>query len=60
MIDDKKVHGDQYLRKCESASYAQRILQKAFINRGAVKAVPNLIECNYDGSFGFYMIENSL
>ncbi|CAG9804770.1 unnamed protein product [Chironomus riparius] len=51
-------HGDQYLRKCESAAQAQRQVQMKLINRGAINAVPNQIRCNYDGTYAEIIIEN--
>lgn len=58
--DNSSLHGDQYLRKCESAAFAQKILLTKLINRGAINASPNQIQCNYDGSFGNVVIENRL
>jgi hypothetical protein len=59
-LDNESFHGDQYLRKCESAAFAQKIMQKKLINRGAINAVPNQIRCNYDGTYGDIVIENPL
>lgn len=58
--DNSSEHGDQYLRKCESAAYSQRLVQKKLINRGAINAVPNQIRCNYDGTYAEIIIENPL
>lgn len=58
--DNATEHGDQYLRKCESASHSQKLIQKKLINRGAINAVPNQIRCNYDGSYAEIVIENQL
>lgn len=58
--DNSSFHGDQYLRKCESAAMAQKMIQKKLINRGAVNAVPNQIQCNYDGSYGDIVVGNPL
>ncbi|CAO1388383.1 unnamed protein product [Diamesa hyperborea] len=55
---DSIIHGDQYLRRCESAAHAQRIIQKTLLNHGAINAVPNQIKCNYDGTYGELVIEN--
>ncbi|CRK99450.1 CLUMA_CG012578, isoform A [Clunio marinus] len=57
---NESFHGDQYLRKCESAAFAQKIAQKKLINRGAINAVPRQIQCNYDGTYGEIIIENPL
>lgn len=57
-LDNSSHHGDQYLRKCESAAHAQMMIQKKLINRGAVNAFPFQIRCNYDGSYGDVVIEN--
>ncbi|KAG5681650.1 hypothetical protein PVAND_011065 [Polypedilum vanderplanki] len=53
-------HGDQYLRKCESAAHAQKLIQKKLLNRGVINAVPNQIRCNYDGTHAEITIENPL
>jgi Thyroglobulin type-1 repeat len=58
--DNSTLHGDQYLRKCESAAFAQKIMQKKLINRGSISALPNQILCNYDGSYGDVIVENAL
>jgi hypothetical protein len=58
--DNSSFHGDQYLRKCESAAFAQKIMQKKLINRGAINAVPNQIRCYYDGTYGDIIVENPL
>ena len=58
--DNSSEHGDQYLRKCESAAQAQRLVQMKLINRGAINAVPNQIRCNYDGTYAEIIIENPL
>lgn len=60
LLDNESFHGDQYLRKCESAAFAQKRIQKKLINRGAVNAVPNQILCHYDGTYGDIVIENPL
>lgn len=59
-LDNASFHGDQYLRRCESAAYAQKIMQKKLIKRGAINAVPNQIRCNYDGTYGDIVVENPL
>jgi hypothetical protein len=59
-IDNATEHGDQYLRKCESAAHAQKLIQKKLINRGAINAVPNQIRCNFDGTHAEIVIENPL
>lgn len=60
LLDNASFHGDQYLRKCESAAFAQKMMQKKLINRGAIKAVPNQIQCHYDGTYGDIVAENPL
>ena len=59
-LDNESFHGDQYLRKCESAAFAQKKMLKKLINRGAINALPNQIQCNYDGSYGDIVIGNPL
>lgn len=58
--DNESFHGDQYLRKCESAAFAQKMIQKKLINRGAINAFPNQIQCNYDGTYGDIVVGNPL
>lgn len=60
LLDNSSYHGDQYLRKCESAAIAQKIMQKKLVNRGAISAFPNQIHCSYDGTYGDIVIENPL
>lgn len=59
-LDNSNIHGDRYLRRCESGAYAQRIIQKTLLNHGAINALPNQIKCNYDGTYGELVIENPL
>lgn len=58
--DNESFYGDQYLRKCESAAFAQKMILKKLINRGAINAFPNQIRCNYDGTYGAIVVGNPL
>uniref|UniRef100_A0A7G3AZM0 Putative thyroglobulin type i repeat protein n=1 Tax=Lutzomyia longipalpis TaxID=7200 RepID=A0A7G3AZM0_LUTLO len=49
-------YGTQYLRQCESASHAQRVIRNAFSKRGTTQISFSNIPCHYDGSFGTYGI----
>ncbi|XP_055377151.1 uncharacterized protein LOC129609244 [Condylostylus longicornis] len=49
---DKKYHGDQYLRQCESIDRNQLILKKALAAHGTTLVEFNNIMCDYDGSYG--------
>lgn len=60
MIDDEKVMGTQYLRQCESASYAQNLLRNALTKRGTLDISLTNIMCDYDGSYGKYRVENGM
>ncbi|XP_055628408.1 uncharacterized protein LOC129769900 isoform X2 [Toxorhynchites rutilus septentrionalis] len=51
------LHGDQYLRRCESASYAQEIVRGRFVLQGHVNVSHTDIACDYDGSYGKYEVE---
>ncbi|XP_055538018.1 uncharacterized protein LOC129725806 [Wyeomyia smithii] len=54
------LHGDSYLRQCESAAFAQQTIQKKFALRGTIGVTFNAVQCDYDGSFGRFKIENGI
>ncbi|XP_055628410.1 uncharacterized protein LOC129769902 [Toxorhynchites rutilus septentrionalis] len=54
------LHGNSYLRQCESAAFAQKKIQKMFALRGTVGVTYNEIQCEYDGAFGSYRLENGI
>ena len=59
-VDDPIEHGTQYLRQCESASYAQNVIRKSLNIRGTHDISFNNILCDYDGSYGVYYIQNGM
>lgn len=59
-IDNATLHGDIYLRQCESAAVAQKKIQEKFALRGTVGVTFNEIKCEYDGTFGQYKLENGM
>ncbi|XP_058828728.1 uncharacterized protein LOC131688467 [Topomyia yanbarensis] len=54
------LHGDSYLRQCESTAFAQKTIQKKFAVRGTIGVTFNEVQCDYDGAFGKYKIENGI
>lgn len=60
VLDDVAEMGTQYLRECESAAYAQMILRHALYEHGTTDVSFNNIQCDYDGSYGKYRIENGM
>ncbi|KAL1403270.1 hypothetical protein pipiens_005746 [Culex pipiens pipiens] len=54
------LHGDSYLRQCESAAFAQKTIQKRFATRGTIGVTFNAVRCDYDGTYGAYKIENGV
>uniref|UniRef100_A0A182TCP7 Thyroglobulin type-1 domain-containing protein n=1 Tax=Anopheles maculatus TaxID=74869 RepID=A0A182TCP7_9DIPT len=54
------LHGESYLRQCESAAHAQKIILKKFYTRGTVGVTFNEIPCDYDGAYGRYKVENGV
>ncbi|XP_049542748.1 uncharacterized protein LOC125955652 [Anopheles darlingi] len=54
------LHGETYLRQCESAAYAQKMILKKFYTRGTIGVTFNEIRCDYDGAYGRYMVENGV
>uniref|UniRef100_A0A182K001 Thyroglobulin type-1 domain-containing protein n=1 Tax=Anopheles christyi TaxID=43041 RepID=A0A182K001_9DIPT len=54
------LHGELYLRQCESASQAQKLILKKFYAHGTVGVTFNEILCDYDGAYGRYKVENGV
>lgn len=52
--------GIHYLRQCESAAYAQNLLRNALIKRGTLDISLTNIQCDYDGNYGKYRVENGM
>lgn len=57
---DEKELGDEYMRLCESAAFAQNMRRTALAKRGTLDVSFNNIQCDYDGSFGRYRIDNGM
>lgn len=57
---NRTIHGSQYLRQCESASYAQRRLEWKFATHGQVNVSHTAVMCDYDGSYGRYEFERGI
>jgi hypothetical protein len=55
--DNQTMHGDSYLRQCESVAFAQNTMKLKFQNRGTNNVYFPLVLCDYDGSYGTYTIE---
>lgn len=58
--DNRTIHGHQYLRQCESASFAQRRLEWKFATHGHVNVSHTDVMCDYDGSYGRYELERGM
>lgn len=54
------MDGETYLRQCESAAYAQKMILKKFNTHGTVGVTFNEIPCDYDGAYGRYKVENGV
>ncbi|KAG4070333.1 hypothetical protein HA402_006475 [Bradysia odoriphaga] len=52
--------GTEYLRECESASHAQMLLKQKLYTHGTTDVSLNNLQCDYDGSYGKYKIENGI
>lgn len=52
--------GDSYLRQCESAAFAQKYRRVELAKRGTLDVSFNNVQCDYDGSYGKYKIENGM
>lgn len=59
-IDDEAEMGTVYLRQCESAAHAQNLMLKALDVRGTKDVALTALQCDFDGSFGAYTIENGM
>ncbi|XP_053676135.1 uncharacterized protein LOC128726356 [Anopheles nili] len=51
------LYGVQYLRRCESVAFSQKLQRKQFIIRGHTDVAFTNTVCDYDGSQGMYTIE---
>lgn len=52
--------GTKYLRQCESAAYAQNLLRNTLSKRGTLDVSLTNIQCDYDGNYGKYRVENGM
>lgn len=52
--------GSEYLRQCESIAYAQSILQENLRRRGTLTVSIVKRQCDFDGSYGTYSINNNM
>lgn len=52
--------GTQYLRKCESAAFAQDLILKQLAKRGTKNLAHTKILCDYDGSYGTYGVQDKM
>lgn len=52
--------GTVYLRQCESASLAQKLQLQALKIRGTKDVAFTALQCDFDGSYGKYTIENGM
>lgn len=52
--------GSEYLRQCESMAYAQSIVQEKLARHGTLNVSIVKIQCDFDGSYGTYSINNNM
>ncbi|CAD7082149.1 unnamed protein product [Hermetia illucens] len=52
--------GLTYLRQCESAAYAQYLMQKTLAIHGTIHAEFKKIICDYDGAYGIYTVADGI
>lgn len=60
ILDNFMDMGMNYLRQCESAAHAQNVIRKALQQRGTQKVSLSGIQCDYDGNYGVYFVENRM
>lgn len=58
--DDERTMGAVYLRQCESAAFAQKQQLQALKVRGTTDVALTALQCDFDGSYGKYTIENGM
>lgn len=58
--DDIVKMGLTYLRQCESAAYAQYLMQKTLAIHGTIHAEFKKIICDYDGAYGIYTVADGM
>lgn len=58
---DKTVEtGGQYLRKCESITYANAYIEKILRNHGMIFVNMGNVQCDGDGAYGRYNLTGSM
>ncbi|XP_055538017.1 uncharacterized protein LOC129725805 isoform X2 [Wyeomyia smithii] len=57
---NNSLHGDQYLRQCESEAFAQKLMDEKFAIHGHINATHTYTVCDYDGTYGKYEIERGI
>lgn len=58
--DNSTQHGDRYLRQCESAAAAQKLVQQKFTVHGHTEVALADVVCDYDGSYGPYEVQEGM
>lgn len=56
-VDNKTEYGESYLRQCESIQHAQNVIATAFEIHGTNNVVHDVVNCDYDGSYGVNNIQ---
>lgn len=59
IIDNRTLHGDTYLRQCESMTVVQKKVIKLFELHGTKDAAVEMANCNYDGSYGRHTLQGN-
>ncbi|XP_019933156.3 uncharacterized protein LOC109623117 isoform X2 [Aedes albopictus] len=57
---NRTLHGEQYLRQCESEFFAQKQLEKKFALHGHVNVTHTALVCDYDGTYGVNEFERGI
>lgn len=60
ILDDRNKAGNKYLRQCDSGAFAQKLIKNKLVKRGTENISFNNIQCDYDGNYGMYRIENGM
>lgn len=56
---DNTTLGSTYLRQCESAKDAQAQVVNTLRRHGTARVSLNDIECDYDGTYGKYLVRGA-
>uniref|UniRef100_A0A336MII2 CSON000315 protein n=1 Tax=Culicoides sonorensis TaxID=179676 RepID=A0A336MII2_CULSO len=56
---NRTLHGDTYLRQCESMAVVQKKVDKLFELHGTKDAPLDMANCNYDGSYGLHKMQGN-